>query len=77
MRGMWNWLTGKPPLTGKMLYDKMIEHADGMLAAMNSEKFQENIVDQAMQFVGGGPAGGPGAAPGGAPDGQSGRALSG
>ena len=77
VRGMWNWLTGKPPLTGKMLYDKMIEHADGMLAAMNSEKFQENIVDQAMQFVGGGPAGGPGAAPGGAPDGQSGRALSG
>ena len=66
VRGMWNWLTGKPPLTGKMLYDKMIEHADGMLAAMNSEKFQENIVDQAMQFVGGGPTGGPG----GAPDGQ-------
>ena len=73
VRGMWNWLTGKAPLTGKMLYDSMIEHADGMLAAMSEERFEENIVDQAMQFVGSGPAGGPGGAPGEEP----GRALSG
>ena len=73
VRGMWNWLTGKAPLTGKMLYDSMIEHADGMLAAMSEQRFEENIVDQAMQFVGSGPAGGPGGGPGEEP----GRALSG
>ena len=71
--GLWNWLTGKPPLTGKMLYERMIQHADGMLAAMSNERFQENIVDQAMQFVGSGPAGGPDDGPGNG----SGRALSG
>ena len=73
VRGLWNWLIGKPPLTGKMLYERMIQHADGMLAAMSNERFQENIVDQAMQFVGSGPAGGPDDGPGNG----SGRALSG
>ena len=56
-----------------MLYERMIQHADGMLAAMSNERFQENIVDQAMQFVGSGPAGGPDDGPGNG----SGRALSG
>ena len=73
VRGLGNWLTGKPPLTGKMLDERMIRHADGMLAAMSNERFQENIVDQAMQFVGSGPAGGPDDGPGNG----SGRALSG
>ena len=52
VRGMWNWLIGKPPLTGKMLYDRMIEHADGMLAAMNEERYGQAIINQAMRFTG-------------------------
>ena len=52
VRGMWNWLIGKPPLTGKMLYDRMIEHADGMLAAMNEERYGQDIINQAMRFTG-------------------------
>ena len=55
VRGMWNWLIGKPPLTGKMLYDRMIEHADGMLAAMNEERYGQAIIHQAMRFTGSGP----------------------
>ena len=55
VRGMWNWLIGKPPLTGKMLYDRMIEHADGMLAAMNEERYGQAIINQAMRFTGSGP----------------------
>ena len=52
VRGMWNWLIGKPPLTGKMLYDKMIEHADGMLAAMNEERYSKDIMSDVMRFTG-------------------------
>ena len=52
VRGMWNWLIGKPPMTGKMLYDRMIEHADGMLAAMNEERYGQDIISQAMRFTG-------------------------
>ena len=52
VRGMWNWLIGKPPLTGKMLYDRMIQHADGMLAAMNEERYGQDIINQAMRFTG-------------------------
>ena len=52
VRGMWNWLIGKPPLTGKMLYDRMIEHADGMLAAMNEERYDQDVIHQAMRFTG-------------------------
>ena len=52
VRGMWNWLIGKPPLTGKMLYDKMIEHADGMLAAMNEERYSQDIMSDVMRFTG-------------------------
>ena len=55
VRGMWNWLIGKPPLTGKMLYDRMIEHADGMLAAMSEERYGQDIINQAMRFTGGEP----------------------
>ena len=55
VRGMWNWLIGKPPLTGKMLYDRMIQHADGMLAAMNEERYGQDIINQAMRFTGSGP----------------------
>ena len=55
VRGMWNWLIGKPPLTGKMLYDRMIEHADGMLAAMNEERYDQDVINQAMRFTGSGP----------------------
>ena len=31
-RGVWNWPVGKEQLPGEMLFDEMIEHADGMLA---------------------------------------------
>ena len=39
-------------MTGKMLYDRMIEHADGMLAAMNEERYGQDIISQAMRFTG-------------------------
>ncbi len=52
VRGMWNWLVGKEQLSGKMLFDKMIEHADGMLAAMR-HGVGEDLLSEALRFTGG------------------------
>ena len=51
VRGMWNWLVGKENLSGKMLFDKMIEHADGMLAAMHSDAGND-LIAEALRFTG-------------------------
>ena len=48
---MWNWLVGKEQLSGKMLFDKMIEHADGMLAAMRMDKGND-LISEALRFTG-------------------------
>ena len=51
MRGVWNWLVGKEQLSGKMLFDKMIEHADGMLAAMKMGR-GDDLISEALRFTG-------------------------
>ena len=63
MRGVWNWLVGKEQLSGKMLFDKMIEHADGMLAAMKLER-GDNMIAEALRFTGSGEMLGSGAVEG-------------
>ena len=37
--------------SGKMLFDKMIEHADGMLAAMKLE-WGDDLISEALRFTG-------------------------
>ena len=49
--GVWNWLIGKPKLTVKLLYDRMIENADGMLAAMNEDRY-DDIIHDVTRFTG-------------------------
>ena len=49
--GVWNWLIGKPKLTVKLLYDRMIENASGMLAAMNEDRY-DDIIHDVMRFTG-------------------------
>ena len=51
VRGVWNWLVGKEQLSGKMLFDEMIEHADGMLAAMKLEQ-GDDLISEALRFTG-------------------------
>ena len=51
VRGVWNWLVGKEQLPGKMLFDEMIEHADGMLAAMKLER-GDDLISEALRFTG-------------------------
>ena len=51
VRGVWNWLVGKEQLSGKMLFDEMIEHADGMLAAMKLER-GDDLILEALRFTG-------------------------
>ena len=51
VRGIWNWLVGKEQLSGKMLFDEMIEHADGMLAAMKLER-GDDLISEALRFTG-------------------------
>ena len=51
MRGVWNWLVGKEQLSGKMLFDKMIEHADGMLSAMKLDRGGD-LISEALRFTG-------------------------
>lgn len=48
---MWNWLIGKPKLTGKLLYDQMIDNADGMLAVMKEDRY-DDIIHDVMRFTG-------------------------
>ena len=48
---MWNWLVGKEQLSGKMLFDEMIEHGDGMLAAMRHDVGDE-LISEALRFTG-------------------------
>ena len=50
-RGVWNWLIGKPKLTGKLLYDRMIENADGMLAAMKEDRY-DDLIHDVIRFTG-------------------------
>ena len=50
-RGVWNWLIGKPKLTGKLLNDQMIDNADGMLAAMKEDRY-DDIIHDVMRFTG-------------------------
>ena len=38
-------------VSGKMLFDKMIEHADGMLAAMKLER-GDDLISEALRFTG-------------------------
>ena len=54
LKGVWNWLFGMPKLTGKLLYDRMIDHADGMLLAMKEER-DDDILSQVMRFTGSDP----------------------
>ena len=51
LKGFWNWMIGKPRLTGKLLFDKMIEHADGMLYAIEMDR-GEDIISQVMRLTG-------------------------
>ena len=60
LKGFWNWMIGKPRLTGKLLWltgkllfgtDKMIEHADGMLYAIEMDR-GEDIISQVMRLTG-------------------------
>ena len=51
VKGVINWLMGRPPLTGKLLYERMIEHADGMLEAMHEGR-EGNIIAEALRFTG-------------------------
>ena len=41
-------------MTGKLLYDRMIENADGMLAAMQEDRY-DDIIHDVMRFTGGDP----------------------
>ena len=45
---------GKPKLTGKLLYDRMIENADGMLAVMKEDCY-DNVIHDVMRFTGADP----------------------
>ena len=51
VRGVWNWLVGKEQLSGKMLFDEMIEHTDGMLAAMKLDRGGD-LISEALRFTG-------------------------
>ncbi len=53
-RAVWNRLMGKPKLTGKLLYDRMIENADGMLAAMKEDCY-DNVIHDVMRYTGADP----------------------
>ena len=42
---------GKEQLSGKMLFDEMIEHTDGMLAAMKLDRGGD-LISEALRFTG-------------------------
>lgn len=53
-RGVWNWLTGKPKVTGKLLYGRMVEHAGWMLNEIDADR-SPGVMREVMRFTGADP----------------------
>ena len=49
---------GEPKLTGKLLYHWMIEKADGMLAVMKEDRY-DDVIHDVVRFTGADPWGRP------------------
>ena len=51
LKGLYNWFMGRPKLTGRDLYERVISEADAMLGAMQDGR-NEDLITDALRFTG-------------------------
>ena len=52
LKGVWNWLVGRNRISGKELYQRMLNEADGMLDIMANGSRGEDVMREVMRYGG-------------------------
>ena len=51
-KGVWRAVVGRKKVSGKELFQKMLDEADGMMTAMSGVGQSEEVMDKIMQLGG-------------------------